>query len=223
MGTLTNWPPPSTPNPEYMAWPKYAPNCQALLPSVSYSATTVANSGQEKEKMPRGLPYNHWLDPKLIQDRLHCQSALKKFNARISDQDIERGRIIDEERLQHFYEVLNPRPHGTRLIISPPFACMYGYNLKFGHDVVVERDCYIEDTALVTIGDRVTIGCGVHFQCMATSLDTRNRKGFQGTVCAGMIRVEDDVTIGAGVIIMPYRTLGSGCVVSAGSVVTKVS
>ena len=42
-------------------------------------------------------------------------------------------------------------------------------------------------------------------------------------LAAGMIRIEDHCFIGADVTILPYRTIGRGAVVAAGSIVTRVS
>ncbi|KAF1820252.1 uncharacterized protein K489DRAFT_383042 [Dissoconium aciculare CBS 342.82] len=58
---------------------------------------------------------------------------------------------------------------------------------------------------------------------MAPSVAMTNRGGSLGDYRAGMIRIEDHCFIGADVTILPYRTIGRGSVVAAGSIVTRVS
>jgi acetyltransferase-like isoleucine patch superfamily enzyme len=68
----------------------------------------------------------------------------------------------------------------------------------------------------VAIGDRVQIGMRVlivaHSHQEPTQQDDDDRI---------WVRIEDDVFIGPGAIILPNVTLGAGCVVAAGSVVTR--
>ena len=50
---------------------------------------------------------------------------------------------------------------------------------------------------------------------------SKNEKMYKQAYTAGTIIIEDDVWIGANSIILKNVTLGQGCVVGAGSVVTK--
>jgi acetyltransferase-like isoleucine patch superfamily enzyme len=73
----------------------------------------------------------------------------------------------------------------------------------------------------VVIGDRVAIGIRVlilaHF-----AHHGRNRETSDGGVDDRVsVRIEDDVFIGPGALIMPNVTIGAGAVVTAGSVVTR--
>jgi acetyltransferase-like isoleucine patch superfamily enzyme len=73
----------------------------------------------------------------------------------------------------------------------------------------------------VAIGDRVAIGIRVlilaHF-----AHHGRNRETSAGEIDDRVsVRIEDDVFIGPGAVIMPNVTIGAGAVVTAGSVVTR--
>jgi len=87
-----------------------------------------------------------------------------------------------------------------------------GRNVHIGFDVLI-------DTAYpqwVWIGDNVQLGirCTIlaHFHGLPPSQDE-----LEGYIS---VRIEDDVFIGAGAMILPHVTIGRGAVVTAGSVVT---
>ena len=84
-----------------------------------------------------------------------------------------------------------------------------GKEVSIGSNVLMQAYVFIPDR--VTIGDRVFIGPRVTFTNEKHPLSGV----WQDTV------VKNDVCIGAGAIILPGVTLGEGCVVGAGSVVTK--
>ncbi|WP_352929524.1 acyltransferase [Mesorhizobium sp. M1088] len=66
------------------------------------------------------------------------------------------------------------------------------------------------------IAPRVSIFASNH-QYRDRNVDIRN----QGTFSKGGIKIADDVWIGTGAIILDGVQIGEGCVVGAGSVVTK--
>jgi acetyltransferase-like isoleucine patch superfamily enzyme len=76
-------------------------------------------------------------------------------------------------------------------------------DVRIGYDTIVETSC----PHLVTIRDRAAIG-------MRVTIIAHNRER-QG------VMIEEDVSLGAGVIVLPNVTIGRGAIVTAGSVVTK--
>jgi heptaprenylglycerol acetyltransferase len=76
-----------------------------------------------------------------------------------------------------------------------------------GADSIIETAC----PELVYIGDRVAIG--IRTVIIAHFRETP-KPGYS-------VRIEDDVFIGPGVIILPNVTIGHGAVVNAGSIVTR--
>jgi acetyltransferase-like isoleucine patch superfamily enzyme len=81
--------------------------------------------------------------------------------------------------------------------------------VNIGKDVWIGYDAIIETSYphLVTIRDRAAIG-------IRATIIAHNREQ-RGVV------IEEDVTLGPGVIVLPAVTIGSGAIVTAGSVVTK--
>ena len=69
------------------------------------------------------------------------------------------------------------------------------------------------------IGDRVSIGPNCTFVLMSHPNSSHIRKHIKSK--PAIIRIGDDVWIGASAIILPGVTIGEGAVVGAGAVVTK--
>jgi acetyltransferase-like isoleucine patch superfamily enzyme len=95
--------------------------------------------------------------------------------------------------------------------------------VQIGEDTWIGFDTLIEPAypRRVAIGDRVGVGMRVvilaHFAHQGL-----NRETSDGVVEERVsVKIEDDVFIGPGAIIMPNVTLGAGSVVAAGSVVTR--
>ena len=78
-----------------------------------------------------------------------------------------------------------------------------GKDVWIGYDAIIETSC----PHLVTIKDRAAIG-------IRATIIAHNREQ------RGVI-IEEDATIGPGVIVLPAVTIGHGAMVTAGSVVTK--
>jgi acetyltransferase-like isoleucine patch superfamily enzyme len=95
--------------------------------------------------------------------------------------------------------------------------------VKIGRRTWVGFDTLIEPSYphRVEIGDRVAIGIRVLILAHFAHLG-RNRESASGEVDDRVsVRIEDDVFIGPGAIIMPNVTIGHGAVVTSGSVVTR--
>ena len=90
--------------------------------------------------------------------------------------------------------------------------------VSIGKNVHIGTFALIENAypRLVSIGDNVTIGIRVIILGHIRNLMGQARASNRPTV-----RVEDNVYIGPGVIILPNVTIGQGAVVSAGSVVYR--
>jgi acetyltransferase-like isoleucine patch superfamily enzyme len=95
--------------------------------------------------------------------------------------------------------------------------------VKIGRRTWIGFDTLIEPSYphRVVIGNRVAIGIRVlilaHF-----AHHGRNREASGGELDERVsVRIEDDVFIGPGAVIMPNVTIGAGAVVTAGSVVTR--
>ena len=90
--------------------------------------------------------------------------------------------------------------------------------VSIGHNVSIGMGALIETAypRLVWVGNNVTLGMRSIIIGHLRDLTAQARSGREHTV-----RIEDDVYIGPGVIVLPNVTIGRGSVVSAGSVVTR--
>jgi acetyltransferase-like isoleucine patch superfamily enzyme len=110
-----------------------------------------------------------------------------------------------------------PGGDSTRVLLHRLRGVQIGKETWIGLDTLIEPSY----PSRVVIGNRVAIGIRVlilaHFAHRG-----RNRETSSGAVDDRVsVRIEDDVFIGPGAIIMPNVTLGAGAVVAAGSVVTR--
>lgn len=92
-----------------------------------------------------------------------------------------------------------------------------GYNVLLNHGVMINADC----GGTILIGNNVLIGPNVVIRAADHIFADANRAiSLQGHR-KGTIEIGEDVWLGANVVVLPGISIGKGCVVGAGSVVTK--
>jgi acetyltransferase-like isoleucine patch superfamily enzyme len=91
----------------------------------------------------------------------------------------------------------------TRVQLNRWRGVKIGKDVWIGYDAIIETSC----PHLVTIRDRAAIGMRVMIIA-----HNREQRG---------VLIEEDASIGAGVIVLPNVVIGRGAIVTAGSVVTK--
>ena len=111
----------------------------------------------EREKADAGLLYNAG-DPALAADRDRVKDLCLRFNALDSRQQEERERLIGR--------ILGQAGEGC--LLTAPFWCDYGYNIRVGKYFYTNHNCVILDCAPVTFGDEVLIGPNCCFPRRAT-------------------------------------------------------
>lgn len=85
-----------------------------------------------------------------------------------------------------------------------------------GNHTIVNRNCYLDGRAGITIGNNVNISFGT------TIISLQHDYNSPEFACqAGPVAIHDYVWIGARAIILPGVTIGEGAVVAAGAVVTR--
>lgn len=162
----------------------------------------------ELEKMKKGEWYNANFDPELIQKRLHAQDLCFDLNQLKPSKTSERQAILKSLLGNDF----------DGLVLLSPFMCDYGENITFGKNCFVNMNCYFMDGANITLGDNVFVGPSTGFYTANHPLDYTHRN--LGLEQALPITVGNNVWIGANVNVMPGVTIGDGCVIAAGAVVT---
>jgi len=94
--------------------------------------------------------------------------------------------------------------------------------ISFGSNIFINSNFHISARNLY-FGSNIMIGPGLVIECDnheyhhvgQTIFKTRNSRKI------GSVIIEDDVWIGANVVILPDVVIGEGCIVGAGSIITK--
>jgi len=114
--------------------------------------------------------------------------------------------------------------------IDTPFYCDYGKNIFIGKNVIININCTFVDCNKIEIGNNVLIASNVQIYTATHPVNVEERllKGWKEDsghaffkVYALPVKIEDNVWIGGGTIILPGVTIGKNSVIGAGSVVTK--
>ncbi len=160
-------------------------------------------------------------DPELQALRDQCNLRKAALDALGTDQV--------EARAAAMHELIGA--DAARALVLPPFHVEYGRHLRLGAGVFVNVGATFLDANIITLEDRVSVGPNVQFitadhpiephRRTVPSVDPDRRPPFHVATTALPILIERHVWIGAGAIILPGVTIGEGCVVGAGSVVTK--
>jgi acetyltransferase-like isoleucine patch superfamily enzyme len=131
-------------------------------------------------------------------------------------------------RLIHFYGYSHVRPRSRMSVgrgtgIAPNVSLRCGHLITIGHDCHIGERCYLwagPSTGRIIIGDYVSIAPEVF-------ITVSNYQFKAGTPFRQQPQTEKDVFIGndvwlgARVIVMAGVKIGHGCIVGAGSVVTR--
>jgi acetyltransferase-like isoleucine patch superfamily enzyme len=131
--------------------------------------------------------------------------------------DTEHGESVDIRNAS-----INGLRTGSRGKIRD-FSIVFGGPKKpviIGDDFFIGTHCYLNGVAGLTIGSRVTIAHGAMiFTDSGPNTSPLLQKRFP--IEFKPVKIGDDVWIGAGAMILPGVTIGSKCVIGAGSLVKE--
>ena len=163
----------------------------------------------EKDKMLKGEWYDANFDEELVEVRRKAEIYCYDFNMARPGSDAQNNAL----KALLGTEI----PEGVTVLAPVYFD--YGNYTKLGKGTFVNHGCYFMDGGTVTIGENVFIGpfCGFYTATHPMNYTDRNK----GLEKALPITVGDNCWFGANVSVMPGVTIGSGCVIAAGSVVTE--
>jgi maltose O-acetyltransferase len=123
--------------------------------------------------------------------------------------------IIRPWRLKPFFKALGKNAHFMENVCFDSAE-----EISIGDNVFINRNVVIGHGS-ITIGDFVYIGCNALILAQNHGvLDYKIPIGLQPLISSPVI-IEDDVWIGANVVILPGVKVGRGAVIGAGAVVTK--
>lgn len=163
----------------------------------------------EQDKMRLQMWYDANNDEELIKQRIKAKDLCFDLNSIRPSELEKRNEVIKQ--------LLGYSPENLELISS--FICDYGNNIKLGKNIFINSNCYFMDCATITLGDNVFMGpsCGLYTAIHPMDYQTRNT----GLEKCLPITIGNNVWIGGNVVVLPGVTIGDGCVIGAGSVVTK--
>lgn len=171
----------------------------------------------ETEKMLAGKLYDP-TDPALAKQRIKAHKLSKAYNGTTEDEREARENILRQ---------LLPNM-GTGAFLQGPVQFDYGIYTTIGADFYANFNFTVLDCCPVTIGNNVFFGpnCSVMTPMHPFLPAERNmRRREDGSAYdleyAKPITIEDDCWIAANVVVCGGVTIGRGCVIGAGSVVTR--
>lgn len=172
---------------------------------------------KEEEKIFAGKLFSPG-DPELVAIKLKTHNLNVDFNATHEDEYEKRDQIL--------HEIIGEFGENGR--IQGPIAFHYGKHTKIGKNFFANFNFTVQDDALVTIGDNcnfgpnVTIVTPVHPMLPEERRAMKKQDGQPGHLCyAKPVVIGNDCWFGANVVVCPGVTIGDGCVIGAGSVVTR--
>ena len=167
----------------------------------------------EREKMISGELYDS-SDKELEQLRLNARKLARKYN------------LTDEEQTRILRELLSETEELPYL--QAPVYFDYGCNTFFGKSCFANFNFTCLDVGEIHIGDNVLIGPNVTLATPMHPLlpEERNiRKREDGSSYnleyAKPITIKDNCWLASNVVVCGGVTIGEGCVIGAGSVVTR--
>lgn len=148
-------------------------------------------------------------DESLISEQQACLEILYDFNMTRPSESLRRDELLRTLIGQV----------GKDCYIEPPFRTNWGKHTHIGDSFYANFNLTLVDDTMITIGHHVMIGPNVTLTTAGHPIDPTTRKRIAQFNIP--ITVEDNVWIGANVVVLPGVTIGENSVIGAGSIVTK--
>ena len=164
----------------------------------------------EEEKLDAGLYYDFWdagVNGRKLNAIKFCRELRDMQNADASED--EQAVLIK----RYFGSV------GRDVCLRPGFMCDSGKNIHVGDQFLANYNVTILDIMPVHIGDYVMIGPNTLITTVNHPLTPKGRREHLGI--GKPVTIGNDVWLGANSVIMPGVTIGDGCIIGAGAIVTK--
>ena len=149
-------------------------------------------------------------DQKLWKEQQEALVLLEKYN-QTSVTKPEQQMVLLKEM---FSEI------GENCFIQPPFYANFGgKNVHFGTGIYANFNLTLVDDTDIFVGNHVMFGPNVTIDTATHPVSPDLRK--RGAQYNKKVYIEENVWLGAGVIVLPGVRIGKNSVIGAGSVVTK--
>ena len=172
---------------------------------------------REEEKIMAGILFMPG-DPELKKIKLRTHNLNVDYNQTHEDETEKREEII--------HQIVGKMGEGC--FFQGPITFHYGSHTTIGDRLFANFNLTIQDDAPVTIGDdcnfgpNVTIVTPVHPMLPQERNALLDKDGNPRRFCyAKPVRIGNSCWLGANVVVCPGVTIGDGCVIGAGSVVTR--
>ncbi len=171
----------------------------------------------EKEKMLAGIPYDP-SDKELTELRVRAHKLSKNYSDTYEDEFDKRNEILD---------ILMPN-RGKETFLQGPVFFDYGVFTDVGENFYANFNFTVLDCCRVTIGDNVFCGPNVTLAAPMHFFDAEERRmrtRADGTSYdieyARPITIGNDCWLASNAVVCGGVTIGDGCIIGAGSVVTR--
>lgn len=148
-------------------------------------------------------------DPELAELHLRAQDYAQAYNATPARDHRTRRRWLEQ--------LLGAVGEGTE--IRSPLYVDYGVHIRIGARCFANFGLVALDVCEIVIGDDVQIASNVQLLTPTHPVDPEPRRA--KWEAGAPIRVEDNVWLGGGAIVLAGVTIGENTVVGAGAVVTR--
>lgn len=127
------------------------------------------------------------------------------------------------QRLRHKYRLRRLILHskGRNVQISHGFNFHESQNIAIGDDVYIGPHSFISAIGGVDIGSGTIIGPRVTIYSANHRYEGANAIPYDDVILPGKVNIGENIWIGCNVIILPGVKIGEGCIIGAGSVVTR--
>lgn len=171
----------------------------------------------EEEKIFAGTMFAPG-DPELRAIKLRTHNLNVDYNRTYEDETEKRAEIL--------HQIVGKM--GENCFMQGPIYFHYGTHTTIGNNLFANFNFTVQDDAPVTIGDHCNFGPNVTLVTPIHPMLPEERKvliapdGTPKRLCyAKPIHIGNDCWFGANVVVCPGVTIGDGCVIGAGSVVTR--
>lgn len=170
-----------------------------------------------EERIRAGIVFSP-ADPELKAIKRNAHKLSQDYNKTYEDEVEIRAEILSS--------LLGEMGSGT--FFQGPITFHYGTHTKVGKNCFFNFNLTVQDDADVTIGDRCNFGPNVTIVTPHHPMIAKEREylldeaGNRVRLCwAKPVVIGNDCWFGANVVVCPGVTIGDGCVIGAGSVVTR--